>query len=190
MRSISCAETGPARAAGATFAADMSDFRLARPVDAAYCPVNTFRHLLTEQAARAHLECMAGSLRPGGIYILGLHLLPLDADQESIERWTERRGGTQVTVTLRVVATDRRRRIEDLRASVLVRRGASELRFRHEFQFRMYTPQQFGCLLAAVPAWELCDVFDFWYQIEDPLDWNNDLADTVVVLRKREEAGS
>lgn len=173
-----------------TFVADMSDFRLARPVDAAYCPVNTFRHLLTEQSARAHLECMADHLRPGGIYVLGLHLLPLDADQESIERWTERRGQTQVTVTLRVLASDRRRRIEDLRASVLVRRGGREIRFRHEFQFRMYTPQQFGRLLAAVPAWELCGVFDFWYDIGDPLDWGNDLADTVVVLRKRAIAGS
>ena len=168
-----------------TFEADMSDFRLARPVDAAYCPINTFRHLLTEEAARGHLECVAKSLRPGGIYILGLHLLPLDADQESIERWSEHRGQTKVTVTLRVLASDRRRRIEDLRVSVLVRRGAKELRFRHEFQFRMYTPEQFGRLLAAVPSLELCDVFDFWYDIDYPLDWSDDLADTVVVLRKR-----
>ena len=112
-----------------TFAADMSDFRLARPLDAAYCPINTFRHLLTEQAARSHLQCVADALRPGGIYVLGLHLLPLDTAQESIERWTERRGQTQVTVTLRVLATDRRRRIEDLRVSVLVRRGTKELSF-------------------------------------------------------------
>ena len=90
-----------------------------------------------------------------------------------------------MTVTLRVLATDRRRRIEDLRVSVLVRRGTKELRFRHEFPFRMYTPQQFGRLLAAVPSWELCDVFDFWYEIDRPLTWSDDLADTVVVLRKR-----
>ena len=43
----------------------MSAFRLSRPVDAAYCTVNTFRHLLTEQAARRHLERLASSLRPG-----------------------------------------------------------------------------------------------------------------------------
>ncbi len=168
-----------------SFEADMSDFRLDQPVDAAYCPINTFRHLLTEQSARGHLECVANALRPGGIYVLGLHLLPLNTNPESIERWTERRGQTQVTVTLRVLATDRRRRIEDLRVSVLVRRGVKELRFRHEFPFRMYTPQQFGRLLAAVPSLELCDVFDFWYEIDHPLAWSNDLADTVVVLRKR-----
>src|SRR5437870_8949078 len=84
-----------------TFEAEMSNFRLRRPVDAAYCVVNTFRHLLTEQAARAHLECIASSLRPGGIYVLGLHLLPLDVRQEDIQLWTDWRGETKVTVTLR-----------------------------------------------------------------------------------------
>src|SRR6184192_4439016 len=69
-----------------TFEAEMSNFRLGRPVDAAYCTVNTFRHLLTEQAARSHLDCIAGSLRRGGIYILGLHLLPLDVEEEKTER--------------------------------------------------------------------------------------------------------
>src|SRR6266566_4652083 len=118
-----------------TFEAEMSDFRLDRPVDAAYCTVNTFRHLLTEQAARRHLECIAGSLRPGGIYVLALHLLPLDVDEEDAkryaERWTERRAQTKVTVKLRVLRTDLRRRIEDLRVCLLVRRGSKELRLRH-----------------------------------------------------------
>ncbi len=112
--------------AARVFPADMAGFRLGRPVDAAYCPVNTFRHLLTEQAARRHLECVAEGLRPGGIYVLGLHLLPPDAAEEDGERWTARRGQTQVTVTLRVIETDRRRRIEKLRVSLLVRRAGKK----------------------------------------------------------------
>ena len=133
------------------FQADMADFRLPEPVDAAFCTVNTFRHLLTEQSARRHLECIAESLRPGGIYILGLHLLPPDASEEDTERWTERQGRTQVTVTLRVLSTDRRRRIERLRVSLLARVGAKEVRLRDEFPFRMYTAAQFRRLLATVP---------------------------------------
>ena len=93
--------------------------------DAAYCTFDSFRHLLTEQAARRHLECVAESLRPGGIYILGFHLLPLDAAEECTEHWTGRHGRTQVSVTLRVLATDRRRRMETLRVSLLVRNGAA-----------------------------------------------------------------
>jgi SAM-dependent methyltransferase len=165
--------------------ADMTDFRLASPVDAAYCTINSFRHLLTEQAARRHLQCMADSLRPGGIYVLGFHLLPPDADEQSSERWTGRHGRTGVTVTLRVLATDRRRRVETLRVSLLVRTGQKELRLRHEFQFRLYTAAQFRRLLAAVPSLELCDVYDFWYEIDHPLELNDDMGDSVFILRKR-----
>jgi SAM-dependent methyltransferase len=167
------------------FEADMADFRLPKPVDAAVCTVNTFRLLLTEQAAQRHLECVAESLRPGGIYILGLHLLPMDASEECTERWTERQGRTQVTVTLRVLATDRRRRIERLRVSTLARVGKKELRLRDEFSFRMYTAAQFRRLLKSVPSFELCGVYDFWYEIDNPMPLNDDRTDTVFVLRKR-----
>lgn len=168
------------------FQGDMADFRLAAPIDAAYCTFDGFRHLLTEAAARRHLQCMADCLRPGGIYILGFHLLPLDADEECTERWTERHGSTQVTVTLRVLETNRRRRIEWLRVSLLVRQGKKkEVRLRHDFPFRMYTADQFRRLLAAVPSFELCDVYDFWYEIDKSFELNDDRADSVFILRKR-----
>src|SRR5690349_17846603 len=70
------------------FTADMADFALDRPVDAAFNTFNSFRHLLTEEAALAHLRSVAKALKTGGIYILGLHLLPPDAAEESTERWT------------------------------------------------------------------------------------------------------
>lgn len=165
--------------------ADMADFRLAASVDAAYCTFDSFRHLLTEDVARQHLQCVAESLRPGGIYILGFHLLPLDASEECIERWTERQGRTQVTVTLRVLATDRRRRIETLRVSLLARTGRKEVRLRHDFPFRMYTAAQFRRLLCSVPAFELCNVFDFWYEIDHPLKFDDELSDSVFVLKRR-----
>ena len=102
----------------AIFAADMADFSLPRPVDAAYNTFDGFRHLLDEHRARRHLECVADSLRPGGIYILGFHLLPPDAAPECIERWTARHGRTRLSVTLRVLESDHRRRLEKLRISV------------------------------------------------------------------------
>lgn len=165
--------------------ADMADFRPARPVDAAYCTFDSFRHLLTEEAACRHLECVATSLRSGGIYILGFHLLPLDAAEECIERWTERQGSLQVTVTLRVLATDRRRRLETLRVSLLARSAGKVTHLRDDFRFRMYTAAQFRRLLAKVPSLELCDVYDFWYEIDAPLTLNDEISDSVFILRKR-----
>jgi SAM-dependent methyltransferase len=165
--------------------ADMADFRLRGPVDAAYCTFDSFRHLLGEEPARRHLQCVADSLRPGGIYILGFHLLPLDAAEECIERWSQRQGRTKVSVTLRVLSTDRRRRMETLRVSLLVRDGEKIVRLRHDFPLRMYTLAQFRRLLGAVPSFELCDVYDFWYEIDHPLVLDNEISDTVFILKKR-----
>jgi hypothetical protein len=124
-------------------------------------------------------------LRPGGIYILGFHLVPPDAAEECIERWSERRGRTRVTVTLRVLATDRRRRLETLRVCLLVREKGREHRLRDEFPLRLYTAAQFRRLLAAAGAFELADVYDFWYEIDQPLRLTNALSDAVFVLRRR-----
>jgi SAM-dependent methyltransferase len=168
-----------------TFEAEMSDFRLRRPVDAAYCTVSTFRHLLTEQAARCHLQCMVRGLRRGGIYVLGLRLLPLAVDISHAERWTERRGKTKVTVTQCVLHIDVRRRIENVRVCLLVRRGSKELRLRQEFQLRTYTAAQFQRLLDSVRSLELCGVYDFRYDIEQPLALNDEMIYNVFVLRRR-----
>ena len=67
--------------------------------------INTFRYLLTEQAARGHLECIAGSLRPGGIYVLGLHLMRFGCRQKrTSDCWTQRRCETKITVMVRVTS--------------------------------------------------------------------------------------
>ena len=124
-----------------TFEAEMSDFRLGRPADAAYCLINTFRHLLTEQAARAHLECIAGSLRPGGIYVLGHASVAIGCRQrEDSDCWTQRRGKTKVTVTASgCYAPICRRRIEDVQVCLMARHGSKEFRLQHAFQLRTYT---------------------------------------------------
>jgi SAM-dependent methyltransferase len=165
--------------------ADMTEFTLPQPVDTAVCMVNSFRHLLTEADARRHLECVAANLRPGGIYILGLHLVPPDADEDSIERWRTREGRTQVSTDLRVIAVDHRRRIETLQVSLRVRRGERQWRFRGRFDLRLYNATQIRSLLESVPAFELCDVYDFWYEIDYPLELNDEISDTVLILKRR-----
>ena len=164
---------------------DMTQFTLPQPVDIAYCFLNSFRHLLSESAARNHLQCVARNLRPGGLYLLGMHLVPPDAHDESIERWVVREGRTQVSTDLRVASTDHRRRVEKMRVSLLVRRGEKLWRFRSEFELRLYNAAQIRRLFAGVPEFELCDVYDFWYEIDEPLELDDEISDTVFVLRKR-----
>jgi SAM-dependent methyltransferase len=177
-----------AKLRGEVLAADLANFKLRRPVDAAFCTFNTFRHLTSEAAALEHLNSVAAAVRPGGIYVLGFHLLPLDAAEECIERWRASRGQTNVVFTLRVVDTNRRQRIENLRVTMLVRTPRRELRLATEFPLRMYTARQFKQLLAKCAAWELCDVFDFWYEIDEPLILDDELSDSVFILRRRASA--
>ena len=167
------------------FSGDMTCFKLTRPVDLAHCLVNTFRHLLTEEAARKHLECVADSLRPGGIYLLGFHLLPPDAAEEDCERWTINHRNTRVTTTIRVLDFSRRKRIETVRFSLKVTTPKKVVRLSTDHQLRIYRADQFRSLLRSVPAFELLDVFDFCYDINEPLTLNDDLGDSVFVLQKQ-----
>ena len=167
---------------------DMISHRLETPVDLAICPMNTFRHLLSEDDAKSHLESIAGSLRTEGIYVLGLHLLPLDIDPESTERWSACHANTRVVFSLKVLDSNRRKRIETIRFRLSVTTGdppQRRMRYQDDFPLRMYTAAQFRRLLKSVPAFQLLDVYDFWYDIDDPLKLDNTITDTVFVLRKR-----
>lgn len=170
---------------GEVFVGDMTDFTLTEPVDCVVNFVNTFRHLTTEAAALAHLQYVADALRPGGLFLLGFHLIPLDADPDCTERSTARHGRTKVTLTLRVVDFNRRRRLERIRFNLRVKSGERDLKLQSEYDYRLYTRKQFLHLLAKVPQLELCETFDFNYDIDDPAPLDDELSDAVFVLRKQ-----
>jgi SAM-dependent methyltransferase len=165
-------------------AGDMADFEFPRPFDSAFCTFNTFRHLTSEEAALAHLRCMARTVRPGGIYVLGLHLLPPDASLECVERWRARCGATRLVYTLRVVDSSRQSRLERLRVTLLARTKDREVRAATEFDLRIYTAAQIAGLFQKVPEFELAAVYNFDYEIDRPLPLDDDLSDAVFVLRR------
>ncbi len=167
------------------FAADMATFELRRPIDLAHCLVNTFRHLTSEETARSHLQCVSNSLRTGGIYLFGFHLLPPDAEEYDCERWSIVKGKTRVTTTIRVIDFSRRKRIETVRFSLKVTKPDSVIRFSADHQLRIYRADQFRTLLKSVPSLKLLDVFDFCYEIDTPLPLNDELGDAVFVLQKQ-----
>ena len=70
------------------FVGDMTDFKLKRKADAAFNTINSFRHLTTGKQAQDHMQCMAGCLAKGGIYVLGLHLTPMigEATEDAIAK--------------------------------------------------------------------------------------------------------
>jgi hypothetical protein len=62
---------------------------------------------------------------------------------------------------------------------------SKELRLQHAFQVRTYTATQFRRLPGSVPSLELCDVYDFRYDIAQPFAPNNEMAYSVFVLPRR-----
>lgn len=166
---------------------DMTRMKFSKRFDAAFCTFNTFRHLQNDADAIAHLRSVSDSLAPGGIYILGFHQIPLDADEDCIERWNASAGGTKVSVTLRVINFDRKARQETLRVSIkAAQRSGNVHRIRSEFPLRLYTAAQTKRLFRKVDdIFELAGVFDFDYDIEQPRTFDDDLTDALFVLRKR-----
>lgn len=165
--------------------ADMTDYIPPVPIDAAFCTFNSFRHLTTARDAQRHLETVAAALRPGGLYILGFHIIPLDAEENCIERWRASHAGTTVSVTLKVIDFDRRRRQEQIRVSLLARSRNRTVRCRTEYPQRLYTAAQVRKLFAGVPALEIAGIYDFDYSIDHPRALDDDLTDAVFVLRRR-----
>ncbi|MEZ6123127.1 MAG: class I SAM-dependent methyltransferase [Planctomycetaceae bacterium] len=157
------------------------------PADIAYCLVNTFRHLLTEVDAVRHLQTVCDSLKPGGLYIIGMHLLPPDADEEDSEEWSAEVGGVSVDMRLDVVTCSRETRLETLRFQMTVSdpdHSAQQV-FESDYVMRTYEADQMRTLLNQVPEFMLRDVYDFWYDIDEPLELSDELGDTVFVLQKR-----
>jgi len=167
------------------FTADMADFQTTETFDVAHCLVNTFRHLPSEQSARSHLRCAAAALRPGGLYLLGFHLLPPDAAEEDCERWTIRKRGRSVTVTVRVLQFCRRTRLETVRFSLKATLSTGIVRLQSDHRLRIYRADQFRRLLNSVPEFELLSVHDFCYEPDSELVLDDRLGDAVFVLRRR-----
>ncbi len=168
--------TSPSRPRCRLGVGDMTDFSFPEKFDAAINPLNTFRHLTTEAQAVKHLKLVAQHLRPGGIYILGLHLLPPDADLEGTERWTVKQGKTKATFSLSVIDSSRRTRIENLKITMNIHRPSGKIRLVDEFPLRMYSASQIKSLFAKVPEFKLHSTYDFWYEIDEPQTLNNDLS--------------
>lgn len=174
--------------AGTVAEGDMARFAVRGQFDLAHCFVSTFKYLLDEASARAHLEHVAAALRPGGVYALGFHLTDYAATKTTRERWHVVRDGADVTCTIQGWPAERRARRERVRSRLVVREGGAERRSETEWWFRTYDAREVRRLLRSVPALEHVATYDFLYDADEELALSDGQYDTLLVLRKRPDA--
>ena len=152
--------------------------------DGAYCTVDTFRHLLTGNEARAHLDQMAEILKKGAIYVLGLHLLPASGITSSVVRWKNARGRLNVHTTMTVLDIDRKRRKETLSVSLRVHSGNSKHKIRSVYKLRTYTLRQLRSLIRRTGRFDILSTYDNLYDLNRPITPDNSTEDIILLLRK------
>lgn len=95
---------------------DMSDFALGRRFDGALCPINTLSYLLDDQAAAAHLACMARHLNPGARYVVQLDLVDTGAHEagpaDQFSDWIVESEGIELRTSVTGVGWDPATQIE------------------------------------------------------------------------------
>lgn len=167
-----------------TWVADMSQFQMRQRADIAFNTINSFRHLGSERAARGHLRCMAQALRPGGIYLLGIHLTPTAAPPSDTESWSARRGHLAVNTHMWTRLRDLKNRVERFGIRFDVHTPRRSFRIEDELVLRSYTQEQFEKLVKAAGTWEIIAAHDFGYACDAPIKVDATNEDVVYVLRR------
>lgn len=174
------------------FEKDMVDFQIrGKRFDIAYCTVDTFRHLLKEKEAVQHLEHVAEALKPGGVYILGLHLISKQEVTDRVIRWTAKRGRLTVKTTMQMLALNKSNRTETLKVILETASQRNKLnpngqgdKFESVYKLRTYTLKQFQKLVTSTNMFETLDVYDHYYDIKKPIRLTDRTDYGVFVLGK------
>ncbi len=168
------------------FHGDMANFNSTRKnYDAAYCTVDTFRHLLTEKQAAQHLLNVASSLSKNGVYVLGLHLMPKQGIAEKITRWTAKRGRLTVKTTMKMLKLDHKNRMETLKVILNPITENKNEKYESIYKLRTYTLKQFHKLLSTTNIFEIVSSYDHFYDLSNPITLNARSDYGVFVLRKK-----
>jgi hypothetical protein len=158
----------------------MARFKIKRAkFDGAFCTVDTFRHLLTEEEAISHLQNIARHLKKNSIYVLGLHLLPRQGIKNKVHRWQGSRGKLTVSSYITVLDVNRKQREETLNYTLQV----GKQKYQSVYKLRTYTPGQFRKLLDQAGCFEIVNIYDLDYKLNKPVKLNADTEEAVFLLR-------
>jgi SAM-dependent methyltransferase len=152
--------------------------------DLAHCLVSTFKYLQTEADALACLQRVAAALKPGGLFVLGLHLSNYEAAKAEHERWKACRDDIEVVCNTHTWPPDRKTRLEALRTRLKIAHASRTRLQETRWHFRTYNARQLKSLLRKVPELELLISYDFTYDLDTPRHLDDSYPDIVMVLKR------
>jgi len=167
------------------FVADMTRFRLPKPVDAAICMQDSQGHLLTNEALLDHLRCVGRSLRTGGLYVFDRYMCSSWTDPARRWSWTRRRGSATVRATfeaLKDLNPVTQTFFEDMELEV--HENGTRHVYRQRHASRMVFPQELKALVQLAGGFDLVEWF-YGFKPHLRLDEAHHPLLMVVVLRKR-----
>ena len=127
------------------FCAGMDDFikklRNAK-FDIAINPHSTIRHLLNERAICSHLNQIAATLSPGGIYIVGISLARYGKDQIETDLWLTARGRCHVRQDIQYRPPERGGRFEQVLSTLTITSPNSTKKHVDGYRLRTYGRKQ------------------------------------------------
>jgi SAM-dependent methyltransferase len=156
-----------------------------QPYDMAHCLVSSFKYLLTGRHAAACLRRVADALKPGGLFVLGVHLTCYSNNPEEHERWKAERDGIRVVCDTHTWPADPQTRQENLRTRLRITQGSRTQTQETRWQFRTYNAAQIRRLLRSAPTLELVACHDFTYDLQTPRQLDDSYSDIVLILRRR-----
>jgi len=141
------------------FCADMADFLDAAyatdlvqgTVDFAFNPVNSIRHLASDQLVWAHLRQIARILRPGAVYVVGLSLTDYRSLEAEEDLWEGRRGRCRVSQLVNYLPPEpgtERARQERVISHLTVHRPRGVEHFDDVYDLRCYDDRQWRTIVS------------------------------------------
>jgi SAM-dependent methyltransferase len=167
---------------------DLRHLRLKGTFDAAYCFMDTFRFLLTNDEIAQHLKTVAGLLAPGGLYLTDFWVpSKWDTIGNEIHQWEQTEGDTTVRVfylqhpeTIDPVAQT----FEDELVFAIERPdGTQEIRG-GPTRTRLILPQEFGALVESSGVFTLRSTHGE-FDLTKPFDTGTLSWRMISILQKR-----
>jgi SAM-dependent methyltransferase len=169
---------------GELIVGDMTDFRLARPVDAAICMQDSQGHLLTNEQLLAHLRCVGRAVRRGGLYVFDRYMASSWTNPARSWSWLRRRGRITVRASFSALNdVDPVTQVFRERLTLEALENGTHRTYRQTHLSRMVFPQELRALVALAGGFEFVQWY-FGFKPHQVLERSRHPLLMVVVLRK------